>query len=424
VGIDPSTVYPDTDNDGGVGAPAGTSATFTLHNTGATAATKFVANLDIPPALVNTPANEVVTATGNTGQYTVSPAAPGPHTLYVAALDAAGDASSTEGYDFTAAGHGNPTCASLTACFNNTAISADSAMNKADMDGAGNSFSATDLTAAGWASAGKVNVNGAMFALPAYGSGQPDNVLAANQTVAYDYTVPLTGISSLEFLTASSYGHEAAPASADDNATTPYLPAGVAVAGHYCFDSVHPEAYCTAYGTITYTRGNVLTLNGTDAGASTAGPVLTTSGSYSVSAWARLTSTAATATVAAENGTANAAFALQYNKTYNAWTFTAAGSDSATPASTPHVSASAAPALNTWTHLVGTYTAATHVMSLYVNGTLAGTASDTTPWNATGTFDIGHSGTGAYFPGSLSDVQAWDYTVTAQQVTALHKQVS
>jgi hypothetical protein len=152
--------------------------------------------------------------------------------------------------------------------------------------------------------------------------------------------------------------------------------------------------------------------------------VLTTTGSYSVSAWVKLTSTAATATVVAEGGINNTAFALQYNKTYNAWTFSAAGSDSATPATSPHVSATTAPTANAWTHLVGTYNAATHAMNLYINGTpVPGTVSNTTPWNATGSFDIGHAGTGSYLPGLLSTVQAWNYTLTPQQVSALNSQI-
>ncbi len=991
--IDPNTDYPDTDNGGGTGAPAGTTSSFILHNTGTTA-TKFAFNLDVPPALVNTPASQIATATDNTATVPVTPLAPGPHTLWVAALDAAGDASATEGYSFMAAGHANVTCASLTACFNNTAISADTAMTQGAADGV-NSYSATDLTNAGWASGGKVNVNGAVFTLPTFGAGQTDNVIAANQTITYNYPVPTTGLTSLEFLTSATNVKEASPGAIANNTTAPYVPKGLGVAGTYCFDSVNPEAYCPALGTITYNdgttqnfvlnvpdwvagpnslaavvlphrntptgqvsnrttriypfsvpltagktvasvtlpdvsdkaaagvenlhifgmaprntttatveangtpvtpaagktwtgawasptefsynyltpagtnfsnmtfrtavkpsisgdtvrirldnalgtsaltighatialdgaappvatptgaftnltfggaastkipvgglvysdplpytvtadkwllvsfsltnsvaslpehswasdtdhiytsapgsgdhtadtaataftgtgthngnftnlltnidvttagiptqavfgdglidafqpntapngqtgvrlsdnllaaepttagpfgtiaagiqsnyvmtdnpqyysgryiggpsalsridrdvlsqpgvntvvldegledilngqdadslendgytqllsylqsnninviaiglrpcdgyagsgattstgasandpcttdvdtnrlsvnnwlssaspanmnqwsvpslfyidadaaigvpdttngetkldpnaaiaadhvnltdagyaaltsaylgpqdtwalsdadvdpaaamaadtapgasnpylvnnqragqnpatltggaawatdtgRGTVLSLNGTDAGASTTGPVLTTSRSYTISAWAKLTNLTNTSTIAAQLGVNNAAFALQYNKTYNAWTFIAAGSDVLSPTTTPHVSATTAPTLNTWTHLVGAYNAATHTMSLYINGTLVGTTSNTTPWDGTGTFNLGHSGTTGYFPGAISNVQAWDYTLTPQQVTALYQQV-
>lgn len=86
-----------------------------------------------------------------------------------------------------------------------------------------------------------------------------------------------------------------------------------------------------------------------------------------------------------------------------------------------------APTTNAWTHLVGTYNATTHAMSLYVNGTLAGTATDTTPIDATGVLAIGRGQTNTtptdYFPGELSTVNAWNYTLTPTQITALYQQV-
>lgn len=50
------------------------------------------------------------------------------------------------------------------------------------------------------------------------------------------------------------------------------------------------------------TRGTVLNLDGTTAGASTTGPALDTSHSYTISAWAKLANTTGTATVAAQQG--------------------------------------------------------------------------------------------------------------------------
>jgi hypothetical protein len=64
-------------------------------------------------------------------------------------------------------------------------------------------------------------------------------------------------------------------------------------------------------------------------------------------------------------------------------------------------------------------------MTLYVNGTATGTpATFSTPWASTGVLDLGHTGTTGWFPGSLSNVQAWDYALTATQVKALYQQVS
>jgi hypothetical protein len=187
---------------------------------------------------------------------TATPLAPGPHTLYVYGVDAAGDISTNDAYPFIAAGTPSRTCATLTACFNNTAISPDANPGLANADGAGWSFSATDLANAGWTSGGHITINGAPFTLPAFGSGQADNVMAANQTITYPYAVPGTGLSSLLFLTAATNARTGSPGAIPGNATAPYVSAGTATAGVYCFDSTNPAAYCPAVGTITYTDGS------------------------------------------------------------------------------------------------------------------------------------------------------------------------
>ncbi|MFF5076329.1 LamG-like jellyroll fold domain-containing protein [Actinoplanes sp. NPDC000266] len=82
------------------------------------------------------------------------------------------------------------------ACYNNTAISTFTAgttpkVTVADADGAGASFEATDLKAAGWNPGATVTVNGAAIKLPAaYGNATPDNMLSSGQIV----TVPSTGV--------------------------------------------------------------------------------------------------------------------------------------------------------------------------------------------------------------------------------------
>jgi beta-galactosidase len=88
---------------------------------------------------------------------------------------------------------------SLAAAFNNTGISPDSDVAAADLDGAGNSYSAQALTAAGLAPGATVTHDGLGFTWPGVPAGQPDNVLAMGQTIA----VRGTG-SRLGFLGASS----------------------------------------------------------------------------------------------------------------------------------------------------------------------------------------------------------------------------
>jgi hypothetical protein len=52
-----------------------------------------------------------------------------------------------------------------------------------------------------------------------------------------------------------------------------------------------------------------------------------------------------------------------------------------------------------WTHLAGVYDAGADTLSLYVNGTLAATANDTTPFDSTGVFVIGRG----KYSGTLTD---------------------
>jgi hypothetical protein len=237
-----------------LGGVAGTSATFSFSNTGTTA-TYFAYALDKQPALSGTPASEKATATGNTGSAQVTPLSPGPHVLWVAAVDAANDPSSMTSYSFIAAHHATTSCASLSACFNNVAISPNSAPTQGKADG-GNSFSATDLTNAGWASGGTVTVDGAQLRIPAYGgAGQNDNVLAAGQQVSYSWATPTTGTSAMVFLATTTNAGFAAPGGTDVLAAAPFVPTGTGVSGIYCFDSTDPSAYCPASGTITYTDG-------------------------------------------------------------------------------------------------------------------------------------------------------------------------
>jgi Concanavalin A-like lectin/glucanases superfamily len=102
------------------------------------------------------------------------------------------------------------------------------------------------------------------------------------------------------------------------------------------------------------------------------------------------------------------------------------GSDTASPVQT--VITGPAATAGTWTHLVAAYNAATGTASLYVNGSLAGTAAVPAAFNASGPFAIGRALSGgtpaAFWAGSLSDVQTWAYALTPDQVTALYQQIN
>ncbi|MFM9615181.1 hypothetical protein [Streptomyces niveiscabiei] len=228
---------------------AGTAGRFTLSTD---SAAKFLYRLDASPPTSNTPAAQTVTASGNKATVTVTPPAPGTHTLYVYAVDAAGNVSAQQQYQFTALGHTGTTYPSLQAAFDNTAVTDDAHRAAGDADGNGATFSLQDLKAAGWQPGGKVTVDGATFTLPSFGATGGDNVLAANQTVQ------LSGSGrALVFLASSTYGFVGSQR-ADDDVTSPAVPDGTSVGGTECTLGNGQYEDCLAggpVGTVTYADG-------------------------------------------------------------------------------------------------------------------------------------------------------------------------
>jgi hypothetical protein len=234
---------------------AGTAGKFTLSvnpGTNGNNATKFFYGLDAAPPTSNTPAAQTVTASNNAATITVTPVAPGTHTLYVNAIDSAGNVSSQQQYEFTAIGHATKTYASLQAAFNNTATTDDSNRTTADADGAGGSLSLQDLKAAGWQPGGKITVDGATFTLPNFGASTGDNVLAANQTIQMNGT---SG-QALVFLGYSTYGSIGSQHQ-DRDFTSPAVPDNTNTSATNCsLGNGTYEDCVTPTGSITYGDGN------------------------------------------------------------------------------------------------------------------------------------------------------------------------
>ena len=238
--------YPAADT-GVLGAPAGTQGSFKL---AVSTATKFVYSMDVVPPTSNPPAADIVSATSGAATIPATPLAPGTHTIWAYALDQAGNESTLGSYRFAVSGHAAATFASLSAAFNNTAISSDTAVTSGNADGDGNSLSAQDLETAGWQPGGRVTVDGATFTLPTFGAGQADNVLAANQTI----TMPAgTRGNAVVFLAMSTSAYAQAPDSLDGDVTSPAVPAGASVTGTGCtYVNGVPSDCQPASGAISY----------------------------------------------------------------------------------------------------------------------------------------------------------------------------
>ncbi|WP_262379521.1 LamG-like jellyroll fold domain-containing protein [Nonomuraea sp. PA05] len=206
--------------------------------------------------------------------------------------------------------------------------------------------------------------------------------------------------------------------------------AGRGPSGHWMLDEgqgtraadatgAHPATLSGATWTTGRTGGALKLANSY---AQTSAPVIDTSRNFTVSAWARLTGNAASATAVTQEGGRTGAFALQYVKANDRWALTMAGSDT-DAAPTVRALSAAAPRLNEWTHLTGVYDSAAGQISLYVNGRLEGTAAVTAPWNATGPLTIGRGKVGGaaseYWPGDVDEVRAYGRAMFADEVADL-----
>lgn len=164
-----------------------------------------------------------------------------------------------------------------------------------------------------------------------------------------------------------------------------------------------------------------LRLNGTGAYAAAPGPVVDTTGSFSVSAWTRLGSRDQLSTVASQQGTQVGAFQLYYSSSYDRWVFNRYSSDGT---SLVRATSTRPGVVGAWTHLLAVYDRDAQQIRLHVNGRLEASTPYTTPWAATGPFEIGRmkspttGAPGSYFKGDLDQVQAWNRVVFPDEMWA------
>jgi hypothetical protein len=167
----------------------------------------------------------------------------------------------------------------------------------------------------------------------------------------------------------------------------------------------------TTSGTASYVpgvSGQALQLDGVSAAANVQYWGVSTQSSFTVSAWAKLTSGSTVQTVVGQDGSRVSGFALQYRPGLNRWVFSASSQD-ADGASAVYAQSLQPTVLNTWVHLTGVYDHAARQLRLYVDGELAGSRSGVTLWDATGGLTIGRGKLGSqpaeYFGGAIDEVQ-------------------
>lgn len=192
-------------------------------------------------------------------------------------------------------------------------------------------------------------------------------------------------------------------------------------------DSATPAHPLTVAGGAFDGKGRIdgsLALDGTNDYAEATGPVVDTSKSFSISAWARPTSATKNGVVAAVTGTNSSAFGLYYDSAAKRWLFARSSADVSNP-TLYRAASKEAPVNGAWTHLLGSYDAATGALQLFVNGRLQQTATSptTAAWHAAGPLMVGRAKyAGAFtgqFAGSLDQINLWQRVVVAEEIPAL-----
>jgi hypothetical protein len=165
-----------------------------------------------------------------------------------------------------------------------------------------------------------------------------------------------------------------------------------------------------------------LALNGSTGYAATSGPVVDTSTSWTVSAWARLNSAASgNRTVLAQDGAHNSAFYLSYQSSLGTWTLRTATKDASDGNVSDQTVIAKQPAVpGAWTHLAAVYDASAHTISLYVNGRLQGSDTVAAAWRAGGALQMGRAlwqdAYYDYFPGQIDEVTIWPGALPADMI--------
>ena len=165
--------------------------------------------------------------------------------------------------------------------------------------------------------------------------------------------------------------------------------------------------------------GSALAFDGVDDQATTAGPVLDTTGSYSVAAWVRLDADTGFATAVGQDGDDLSTFFLQRSGADGRFAFSAAGGRALSDDE---------PEVGRWYHLVGVRDVATSTYTLYVDGKrqgAQGSFSACAPGEAsTGPLTVGRAKFGGqpvdFWPGAVDQVHAYDRALNAQEVADLY----
>ncbi|MFE0174656.1 LamG domain-containing protein, partial [Streptomyces sp. NPDC059002] len=165
--------------------------------------------------------------------------------------------------------------------------------------------------------------------------------------------------------------------------------------------------------------GNALQLDGSTAYAATAGPVVDTTKSFTVSAWVKLNNKDNNYTFLSQAGDHASGFQLYYSKYYDKWTFNRHATDTDDTKIVRAMSKDTAKA-GVWTHLTGVYNSNTKKIELFINGKPQEATAFTTPWRTQGGLQIGRlfykSTWQEHAAAAIDNVRVWDRAVGADEL--------
>ncbi|MEV6328659.1 LamG domain-containing protein [Streptomyces sp. NPDC051909] len=165
---------------------------------------------------------------------------------------------------------------------------------------------------------------------------------------------------------------------------------------------------------------------GTDGYVSTAGPVVQTGSSYTVSAWVRLDDGNANYTALSQDPRMTSdgwysAFYLGYRSASKTWELRTSPKDATDGDISNQIVTAKKPAtIGVWTHLAAVYDNTAKQIKLYVNGELQGADAVAPSWTSTGKFQAGRAWWRGiycdYWKGSIDEAAAWQRALVDSEI--------
>ncbi|MFF4829230.1 LamG-like jellyroll fold domain-containing protein [Streptomyces sp. NPDC001312] len=165
----------------------------------------------------------------------------------------------------------------------------------------------------------------------------------------------------------------------------------------------------------TGTSGADLQFDGVAGHAETTGPVLDTSGNFTVSAWVKLDRLDGWRTAVGQDGKVQSTFFLQKTGDTNKFSFSTSGGRALSTFS---------PQTGRWYHLVGVRNAETGEHSLYVDGVKQNSFNQCLNPKSDGPLSVGrarfNSGNVDFWPGGVDQVRVWDRALSSDEISRLY----